>query len=166
MVAALDDRPAFAGRKRRGERAAFSDPPLATSSQDHHAAGFAGASDGWLILRRAFRSARTNNVTLVAQALAYSLFLTIPALFLVVLGAFSLVASPADITGLIDRMTGVIPAEAATLLNDSLVRSTESPRSGGVALTVNNGPALALWATWSAATTLMQGITGGIKQQG
>ena len=79
MVAALDDRPAFAGRERRGERATLSDPPLATSLQDQHAAGFAGASDGWLILRRAFRSARTNNVTLVAQALAYSLFLTIPA---------------------------------------------------------------------------------------
>ena len=113
--------------------------------------------DGRLVLSRALVAARANNLTTVAQALAYSLFLAIPALFLVILGVFSLVASPADITGLIDRTSGVIPSEAATLLNDSLVRSTETPRSG-IILTVV-GLLLAAWATSSAATTLMQGIT-------
>ncbi len=108
------------------------------------------------VLRRSVQAARKNNITLVAQALAYSLFLAIPSLLLVVLGVFSLVASPANITGLIDRLSGVIPSEAATLLTDSLRRSTESPR-GGIVMTVV-GLVLAVWATSSAATTLMQGI--------
>lgn len=132
-----------------------SDLPAARNSGSGNAP--TPASSGRSILSRAFRSARSNNITLVAQALAYSLFLAIPALFLVILGAFSLVASPADVTGLIDRMSAVIPSEAATLLNDSLVRSTESPRSGLV-MTVA-GLALAFWAASSAATTLMHGIT-------
>jgi membrane protein len=74
-----------------------------------------------------------------------------------VLGAFSLIASPADIANLIDRVRGVIPAQAATLLNDSLQRSVNSPRSGLVMTVV--GLVLAIWATTSAATTLMAGIT-------
>lgn len=119
--------------------------------------GTSWASNAPLVLRHAFVAARTNNITTVAQALAYSLFLAIPAVFLVILGAFSLVASPADVTGLIDRASGVIPSEAATLLSDSLVRSTESPRSGVIMTIVGLG--LALWATSSAATTLMQGTT-------
>ena len=114
-------------------------------------------TNGRLVLRRAIVAARADNITTVAQALAYSLFLTIPALFLVILGAFSLVASPADVSSLLDRTSGVIPSEAVTLLNDSLVRSTESPRSGVVMTVVGLG--LALWATSSAATTLMQGVT-------
>lgn len=114
-------------------------------------------SDARLVLRRAFASARENSITTVAQALAYSLFLAIPAVFLVILGAFSLVAAPADVTSLIARTGGVIPSEAETLLRDSLVRSTESPRSGIVMTAVGLG--LAFWATSSAATTLMQGIT-------
>ena len=114
-------------------------------------------TNGRLVLSRAIVAARANNITTVAQALAYSLFLAIPALFLVILGAFSLVASPADVSSLLDRTSGVIPSEAATLLNDSLVRSTESPRSGVVMTVV--GLVLAFWATSSAATTLMQGVT-------
>jgi membrane protein len=110
-----------------------------------------------VVLRLAFAGAKENRVTTTAQALAYSLFLAIPSAFLVVLGVFSLVASPADVTDLIERGQGVIPSEAATLLRDSLQRSTESPRSGLIMTAV--GAALALWATTSATTTLMQGVT-------
>jgi membrane protein len=51
----------------------------------------------------------------------------------------------------------VIPEEAATLLGDSLRRSTESTGSG-ILMTVV-GFALAIWTTTSAATTLMKGVT-------
>ena len=96
-------------------------------------------------------------MTTVAQALAYSLFLAIPAGMLVVLGVFSLVADAATVESLIDRAQTVMPEEAATLLRDSLRRSTESPGSGIVMTVV--GFALAIWTTTSAATTLMKGIT-------
>ena len=109
------------------------------------------------MLRRSVAGAKRDGITTTAQALAYSLFLAIPSVFLVVLGVFSLVASPADADNLIQRADGAIPAEATTLLSDSLQRSTESPSSGIVLTIIGFG--LAVWATTSAATTLMQGIS-------
>jgi len=113
--------------------------------------------DAVIVMRRAVTGAKQDGITTTAQALAYSLFLAIPSVFLVVLGVVSLVASPQDVDNLIHRADGAIPAEAATLLSDSLQRSTESP-SSGILLTIV-GLALAVWATTSAATTLMQGIS-------
>jgi membrane protein len=114
-------------------------------------------SNTWIILRRAVQESRADDVTTVAQALAYSLFLAIPATMLLVLGVFSLVADATTVESLIDRARTVMPEEAATLLRDSLRRSTESPGSGIVMTVV--GFALAIWTTTSAATTLMKGIT-------
>jgi membrane protein len=109
------------------------------------------------VLRRAVSRAREDNVTTMAQALAYSLFLAIPAVALVVLGVFSLLANPATIQGLVGRAHAIMPAEAVVLLQSSLERSARST-SSGVLMTVL-GLALALWTTTSAATTLMQGLT-------
>ena len=111
----------------------------------------------WTVLKAAFQEARDDDVPTIAQALAYALFLAIPGIVLVTLGAFSLVADDADVAGLIGRLEGVLPAEAATLLEDSLSRSAASARDG-ILMTVF-GFLLALWATTSAATTLMAGLT-------
>jgi membrane protein len=94
---------------------------------------------------------------MLAQALAYSLFLAIPATALVVLGVFSLVADPTVIENVVERIGRVMPAQATQLLEQSLRRSSESTGSS-VAMTVA-GFALALWTTTSAATTLMVGLT-------
>jgi membrane protein len=115
------------------------------------------AATAWIVLRRAVAQARKDHVTTTAQALAYSLFLAIPAAALVVLGVFSIVASPSAIQSLVDRAGTVMPAEAVVLVQDSLERSARSAGSG-LAMTVA-GLALALWTTTSAATTLMQGVT-------
>lgn len=111
----------------------------------------------WTILRGAIAEARQDDVPTMAQALAYSLFLAIPATVLVVLGIFSLVAGAGDVEMLLDKAGSVMPAEAVVLLRDSLQRSTSSA-GGGVAMTVL-GAALAVWTTTSAATTLMRGLT-------
>jgi membrane protein len=111
----------------------------------------------WTVLRRAAKDSLDDDVPMVAQALAYSLFLAIPASLLVVLGVFSLVADASTIESLIDRARAVMPEEAATLLRDSLRRTSESTGSG-IAMTVV-GLALAVWTTTSAATTLMSGLT-------
>ena len=94
---------------------------------------------------------------MMAQALAYSLFLAIPAIGLVVLGVFSVVADADTVSSLVEKAGQVMPVQATALLEDSLQRSTESTGSG-VVLTVV-GLALALWSTTSAATTLMHGLT-------
>jgi membrane protein len=109
------------------------------------------------VLRRAVAQSREDHVTTTAQALAYSLFLAIPAAALVVLGVFSLAASPSAIESLVDRSRTVMPAEAVVLVQGSLERSARST-GGSIAMTVA-GLALALWTTTSAATTLMQGVT-------
>ena len=117
----------------------------------------------WGILRAAIDEARDDDVPTIAQALAYALFLAIPGILLVTLGAFSLAADETDVVRLIDRLEGVVPDEAATLLEDSLRRSAASPRDG-IAMTVV-GFILALWATTSAATTLMGGLTAAFDRR-
>jgi membrane protein len=113
--------------------------------------------DAWTVLRRAVAEARDDGVPTTAQALAYSLFLAIPAIFLVLLGLFSVFADESAIEELVSRASAVMPAEAATLLEDSL-RRTAQGSSGGILMTLF-GLALAFWTTTSAASTLMAGLT-------
>ena len=112
----------------------------------------------WLVLRRAFAAAREHDVPMVAQALAYSLFIAIPAVVLVALGIFSLVADTSTVERLADRLRPVMPQEAITLLQGSLERSTHSHGQGVAMMVV--GFTLALWTTTSAASTLMSTTTG------
>ncbi len=121
------------------------------------AGGQTGIGGVWSVVRAAVAGARENNITMTAQALAYAFFLAIPSICLVVLGVFSLVASPADVDALVRRAGRVMPAEATTLLSDSLHRAQQNTHSG-LAIAII-GFVLALWSTSSAATTLMQGVT-------
>ena len=111
----------------------------------------------WVVLRGAVAEAREDEVPMVAQALAYSLFLAIPAAVLLALGVFSLVADASTVDQLMGRLRPVMPEEAITLLRESLDRSTRS-HGGGLTMTVV-GFALALWTTTSAASTLMSATT-------
>jgi uncharacterized BrkB/YihY/UPF0761 family membrane protein len=116
-----------------------------------------GLVDVWTVLRRAVREARSDDVSTIARALAYSLFLAIPAGFLVLLGLFSVFADAGTVAEVVSRAGRVLPREATVLLEQSLQRATEQPRRG-VVLTVL-GLGLALWTLTSAATTLMRGLT-------
>jgi membrane protein len=119
-------------------------------------------ADSWTIGRRALSESREDDVGMLAQAMAYSLFLAIPATALVVLGVFSLAAGPDAIQQVVDKAGEVMPAEAASLLGDSLTRSSES--SGGGLLMTAVGFVLALWTTTSAATTLMTGLNRAFEE--
>jgi membrane protein len=109
------------------------------------------------IAREAVDDAREDDLPMIAQALAFSLFLAIPGILLVTLGVYSLVSDPSDVGRLVDRLEGVIPEEAATLIDESLSRSARSTSSGVLMTMLGFG--LALWTTTSAATTLMSGLT-------
>jgi membrane protein len=115
------------------------------------------------VLRRALAEAREDRLTTAAQAVAYSLFLSIPSVLLVAVGAFSLVADGEDVARLIERAEAIMPAEAAALLGESLQRSTESTGTG-LAMTLL-GAVLALWSTTSAASTLMDEIAASSERQ-
>jgi membrane protein len=117
----------------------------------------------WAVLRGAGTKSRQDGLTTLAQAIAYSLFLAIPAAGLVVLGVFSLVADPEAIDRVVDSAQGVMPPEATDLLRQSLERSARSTGSN-VVLTVL-GLVLALWTTTSAASTLMTGLTRAFEEE-
>ena len=108
------------------------------------------------ILLRAGKQANADAITDVAAALAYYAFLAIPAALLIAVGVFSRTAGPDTIESMMDRLTGVVPAEAIQLIEESLVRVTEN-KSGGLVLIVL-GFLLALWTATGAMNALMRGL--------
>jgi membrane protein len=114
------------------------------------------ARDWVAVFRRAVTETISDGMTLVASAVAYSSFFAIPSVLLLVVGVFTLVATPDTITELMDRFDAFMPAEATALLEDSLQRLNDQP-STGVALTVV-GLVLALWASTSAMSAYMRAL--------
>jgi membrane protein len=108
------------------------------------------------IVIRAAKEFMDDNATMLAQALAYSTFFAIPSVLLVVVGLFTLVASADTINSLIGHLNGVMPAQATSLLGDSL-KQLEAKPSSGVVLTIV-GFVLALWSTTGAMNAYMLAI--------
>jgi membrane protein len=108
------------------------------------------------ILTRGARGALADNVTDIAATLSYYAFLAIPAVLLVAVGVFAQTAGPETIQSMLDRLEGVVPAEALTLIDESLSRVIEN-RSSGIAL-IAVGFVLALWTASSAMNALMRGL--------
>src|SRR5262245_16609317 len=106
------------------------------------------------ILARAGRASLKDEITSLAAALAYYAFLAIPSLLLVAVGIFGLVAGPGAITNIVDRLEGVVPAEAVTLVESSLERVTQQQSGAGISMIVVGG-VLALWSLTGAMQTLM-----------
>ncbi len=108
------------------------------------------------VIRSAVKSAREHEVTDIAAALTYYAFLAIPAIGLVTLGLFTVLAGEDTVDRLLDRLDTVVPEETVALLGDSLTRTLDNT-SGGVAMIVV-GAALALWTATSAMGALMRGL--------
>ena len=108
------------------------------------------------ILIRAGKKSLADGITDLAAALAYYSFLAIPAVLLVVVGLFSLLASPHAITTLIDKLGTVVPSQTTQLLEGSLRRMNEN-RGGSLAVTII-GFVLAGWTTTGAMTAFMRAM--------
>src|SRR4051795_6427028 len=76
-------------------------------------------ADWKAIVTRAFKEFMSDNCMMLASALAYSSFFTIPSLLIVVVGLFTLVASPTDIVNFIQHLHGVVPSQVTQLLKQS-----------------------------------------------
>lgn len=105
------------------------------------------------ILKRAFKSASEDHVTSLAAALAYYAFLAIPATLLIAAGIFGLVAGPDAVDTLIDKLHGIVPAEATDLVHGSLNRLTEKQGTSITLIAV--GGVLALWTLSGAMHNVM-----------
>ena len=108
------------------------------------------------VLKTSLRAALAGKVTDVAASLAYYGFLAIPALLLVAVGAFGVFAGPGTVQSLLDRLDGVVPDDALSLIGDSLTRVTENSGSGAGLAVV--GLLLAVWTATSAMSALMRGL--------
>lgn len=108
------------------------------------------------VLVRAAKSSLDDDVPVLASAVAYHSFLAIPATLLLVVGVFTLAADADLVADLMDRFGAVVPTEAVTLVEDSLLQLQEE-RSAGIVMTVV-GFLLALWTTTGAMGTFMKAI--------
>jgi membrane protein len=84
------------------------------------------------ILKRTVKGALASGVTDVAASLAYYAFVAVPAALLVTLGLFTVLAGPDTVDSLMGRLSGVVPPEAVTLLDESLNRTLENQGGGYV----------------------------------
>ena len=122
------------------------------------------SSRNWLAIAKcAAKATLDDNMPMIAQALAYSTFMAIPAVALVALGVFSLLAGPQTITTLMHHFESVMPVQATQLLGQSLTRLS-SHASAGITMTLL-GLALALWSTTGAMTAYMAGLNIAYKRE-
>ena len=105
------------------------------------------------ILKRAAKQASADHITSLAAALAYYAFLAIPATLLITAGVFGLVAGPDAVTTVIDKLHGIIPSQASSLLEGSLRRLTEKQGTSITLIAV--GGVLALWSLSGAMQNVM-----------
>ena len=108
------------------------------------------------IFTRAGKGFLNDNCMMLASALAYSTFFAIPAVLLVAVGVFTLVAGPSTITTLIGHLDGVIPSSAQHLLSTSLTRASSHPKGSLIATAI--GFVLAVWAVTGAMNAYMTAI--------
>ncbi|HEY3408680.1 MAG TPA: YhjD/YihY/BrkB family envelope integrity protein, partial [Propionicimonas sp.] len=103
------------------------------------------ATGWWQVLRRGWREASEDQVSLLGAGVAFFGFLSLfPALAAFTL-VYGLVADPATIADQAQALTASLPPEARTLLLDQLQQLASAPRQTlgwGLALAI----ALALWS--------------------
>ena len=115
------------------------------------------------IVVRAGKEALNDHITNLAAAIAYYSFLAIPSLLLVAVGAFSLFAGPDAISTITEKLAGVVPREALTLIDETLRRVTENQASSGIAMAVV-GMVLAVWSLTGAMQTLMWALNSAYER--
>jgi len=109
--------------------------------------------DYFAIVRRAFKEFNADHMTSIAAALAYYAFLTIPSSLLVAVGIFSLVGDQNAVTTVIDKLHGIVPAQATSLLESSLRNMVNNKSTGITVLSI--GGVLAFWSLTGAMQNLM-----------
>jgi membrane protein len=109
--------------------------------------------DYFAILRRAFKEFQGDHMTNIAAALAYYAFLAIPSSLLVAVGIFSLVGDENAVTTVIDKLHGIVPSQATSLLESSLRNMVNNTGTGITVLSI--GGVLAFWSLTGAMQNLM-----------
>jgi len=105
------------------------------------------------IVKRSVKEIGDDHLTNIAAALAYYAFLAIPSVLMVAVGIFSLVGDRSAANTIVDKLGGIIPHSAQTLLRNSLTTLLQSKGTGLTVLVV--GSVLALWSLTGAMQNVM-----------
>jgi membrane protein len=108
------------------------------------------------IIKRAGKEALDDNITNIAAALAYYAFLAIPSALMVAAGIFTLVAGPDTVSSLVDTVGKVMPAQAESLLRESLTNMTKN-NAAGITL-IGIGGLIAVWSLGGAMQNVMWAV--------
>src|SRR2546421_10956588 len=110
----------------------------------HHDPGVRDLSrrDYVAVVKRAFKEFGHDHMTNIAAALAYYAFLAIPSVLMVAVGIFSLVGDRTAANTIVDKLGGIVPHSAQTLIRNSLTTLLHSKGTGLTVLAV--GSVLAL----------------------
>lgn len=114
------------------------------------------------IVKRAVKASVADGITDSAAAIAYYGFLALPALSLIAVGVFSLVASRDAIETIVEKVGQVAPQEAVTLLESTLQRTIEG--GGGLVLILVGG-AVALWTATGAMTAVIRALNRAYERE-
>jgi membrane protein len=109
--------------------------------------------DYFAVVKRAFKRFKADHMTNIAAALAYYGFLAIPSSLLVAAGLFGLLAGPNAVSTVIDKLHGIVPAQAISLLEGSLSNLTQHNGTSIAVLAI--GGVLAIWSLTGAMQILM-----------
>jgi membrane protein len=115
------------------------------------------------ILKRAFKRANEDHITNLAAALAYYAFLAIPSALLIAIGLFGIFASPQDVSTVVDKLGTIMPAQATSLIHDSLTQMTQ--KSAGGAVLLGLGGLLAVWSLGGAMQNVMWALNAAYKRE-
>src|SRR5215217_4777003 len=115
------------------------------------------------ILKRAAKCANEDHITNLAAALAYYAFLAIPSALLIAIGLFGIFASPQDVSTLVDKLGTIMPAQATSLIHDSLTQMTQKEAGGAVLLGL--GGLLAVWSLGGAMQNVMWALNAAYKRE-
>ncbi|HEX5558692.1 MAG TPA: YihY/virulence factor BrkB family protein [Gaiellales bacterium] len=110
------------------------------------------ARDAGGIAYRALRRAHSDHALNLAQAVAFNLFLALPAAALVIVGVFANVAGPGTAGRLLTHLNTIVPQSVIRLVDHSLTQVTS--RNGGGTAMIVVGLVLALWSLIGAMQTL------------
>jgi membrane protein len=114
------------------------------------------ARDYVAIVKRSLKETLDDNLPSIAAALAYYAFLAIPSILMVAVGVFSLVGDRGSVNSIVDKLGGILPHSAQTLVHDSLTTLLQSKGTGLTVLLV--GSVLALWSLTGAMQNVMWGL--------
>lgn len=117
-------------------RATETDGPLASEPRDTFGRDAEGPAQipprGWLqVLKRTHRESKSDNLGLVAAGVAFYGFLALTPLLASLVLLYGLVVEPAEIVAQVQALGGMVPADAAGLIQDQLetISATASDKS-------------------------------------